>query len=74
MDFSSLSDSINGFLYHREYKKLTPADKKLAQIWTLNFIRRNHPDWSEEQVQQHYKDLIKIRTYAVDEWGRRMME
>lgn len=72
MDLDSIANKLDRFLYRKLFKKLTPEDLKLAETWSLDLIRKNHPDWDEIQVRRYYDNLLKIRAYAVDEWGRRL--
>lgn len=72
MDLDSIASKLDRFLYRKLFKKLTPEDLKLAETWSLDLIRKNHPDWDEIQVRRYYDNLLKIRAYAVDEWGRRL--
>lgn len=72
MDFDAFARKVDSFLYHRTFRKLTESELKLAETWSLNLIRKNNPTWTEDQVRHYYDSLIKVRSYAVDEWGRRM--
>lgn len=69
-DFESLGEKLDGFLYRRVFKELSPSDLDLAEKWTLAMIRRNHPDWDEEQVRKFYDSLLNIRVVVCDDAGR----
>jgi hypothetical protein len=72
MDFDFFAKKVDAFLYRRIYHKLTPSDLELAEKWSLELIRKNHPKWSEPEVRTYYDSMLKVRAYAVDEWGRRL--
>jgi hypothetical protein len=72
MNISDLADRFNQFLYRQSIRKLTDAERQLARDWSMAFIRREHPNFSEEQAEGFYENLIHVRITAVDEWTERM--
>jgi hypothetical protein len=72
MDVAGFKDQLNRFLHRQNIRKLTPAERELAQVWCMDLIRREHPDWSDEQAERFYDNLINVRVIAVDEWSRRL--
>jgi hypothetical protein len=73
MNISDLADRFNQFLYRQSIRKLTDAERQLARDWSMAFIRREHPDLSDEQAERFYENLIHVRITAVDEWTERML-
>lgn len=73
MNISDLADRFNQFLYRQSIRKLTDAERQLARDWSMAFIRREHPQLSDEQAERFYENLIHVRITAVDEWTERMM-
>jgi hypothetical protein len=69
---SDFTDRFNQFLYRQSIRKLTPAERQLARDWSMAFIRREHPNLSDEQAERFYENLIHVRVTAVDEWTERM--
>lgn len=63
---------LNGLLYRREFARLTPQDRTLARSWMLQFLKTNHPDWTNQRVETEYDRLLHCRPVALDEWTRRM--
>jgi hypothetical protein len=53
-------------------RKLTPEERELARQWCLEFIRCEHPNFTAEQAETFYENLINVRVIAVDEWTQRM--
>jgi hypothetical protein len=72
MSFSDFTDRFNHFLYRQSIRKLGEAEIHLAREWSLAFIRREHPQLNEEQVERLYENLLHVQVTAVDEWTRRM--
>lgn len=72
MSLTLFAERLNRLLYRQHIRKLTPAEIELARQWSLNLIRREHPELSEEQVQRFYDNLIHVKFSAVDEWSERM--
>jgi hypothetical protein len=71
VDFLELPERVNKFLYKKDVRRLTRADRELAKRWTLQLIRDSHPRWTDEQVEADYDRLLAFRVEAVDEWSRR---
>ncbi|MEM1060218.1 MAG: hypothetical protein AAGK14_13295 [Verrucomicrobiota bacterium] len=69
-DFESMGEKLDRFLYRRVFKQLSRSDLQAAEKWALAVIRRNHPDWDEEQVRQYYDSLLKIKVTVCDDAGR----
>jgi len=69
---NAFAERFNLFLYRQNIRKLGPEEIALAREWSLNLIRREHPQLTEEQVERFYENLIHIEVSAVDEWTRRM--
>jgi hypothetical protein len=72
MSFSDFTDRFNHFLYRQSIRKLGASEIELAREWSCDFIRREHPHFTEDQVARFYENLIHIQVTAVDEWTRRM--
>jgi hypothetical protein len=72
MILSDFAERFNHFLYRQSIRKLGPSEIELARDWSCDFIRREHPNFTEEQVARFYENLIHIQVIAVDEWTRRM--
>jgi hypothetical protein len=72
MDVAEFKDQLNRFLHRQNIRKLTPDEREMARTWCMDFIHREHPDWSDEQAERFYENLINVRVTAVDEWSRRM--
>ena len=72
MNLAEFTDRFNRYLYRQSIRKLGPAEISLAREWTINFIRREHPTLTDEQVERFYENLIHVQVHAVDEWTRRM--
>jgi hypothetical protein len=72
MDISDLRERLNQFLHLQNVRKLTPEERELAKQWCVEFIRREHPKFTDEQVEAFYENLLSLRITAVDEWTRRM--
>jgi hypothetical protein len=72
MDVSDLRERLNRFLHLQNVRKLTPEERELAKQWCVEFIRREHPKLTDEQVEAFYENLLNLRITAVDEWTRRM--
>jgi len=72
MSLSAFTERFNTFLYRQHIRKLSPEEIELAREWSLNLIRKEHPQLSEEQVARFYENLINVRVSVVDEWSRRM--
>ena len=71
-DLSDFTDRLNHFLYRQSIRKLGDSEIALARDWTLDFIRREHPNLTEEQVLRFYDNLLHVQINVVDEWTRRM--
>ncbi len=74
MQVSELRERLNQFLHRQNVRKLTPEERELARQWCLDFIHREHPDFTEEQVETFYAGLINVRITVVDEWTQRMSD
>jgi hypothetical protein len=72
MILSDFTDRFNHFLYRQSIRKLGASEIDLARDWSFDFIRREHPHFTEEQVTVFYENLIHIQVTAVDEWTRRL--
>jgi hypothetical protein len=72
MNISDLADRFNQFLYRQSIRKLTDSERQLARDWSMAFIRREHPNLSDEQAERFYENLIHVRVTVVDEWTERM--
>lgn len=71
MNFLDLPERINTFLYKKDVKRLSRADRDLAKRWTMQLIRDSHPHWSEAQIEADYDRLLAVRIETVDQWSRR---
>jgi hypothetical protein len=72
---STLSDfavRFNAFLYRQHIRRLGPEEIGLAREWSMDLIRREHPQLSTEEAERYYENLINVRVCAVDEWTQRM--
>ncbi len=72
MQVSDIRERLNQFLHRQNIRKLSLAERALAREWCLDLIRREHPDFDEEQRERFYENLIEIRIVPVDEWAQRM--
>jgi len=54
-------------------RKLTPEEIETARLWSLSLIRREHPEWTEDEVDRFYYNLINVNITVVDQWAQRMM-
>jgi hypothetical protein len=72
MQVSDFRERLNQFLHRQNIRKLTPGEKALAREWCLDVIRREHPEFDEDQIHLFYENLIEVRLIAVDEWAQRM--
>jgi hypothetical protein len=72
MDVSDLRERLNQFLHRQNVRKLTPEEREMAKQWCIDVIRREHPKFTDEQVEAYYENLINVRVTAVDEWTQRM--
>ncbi len=72
MQVGELRDRLNQFLHRQNVRKLTPQEREAAKEWCLDVIRREHPDFTPEQMEHFYDNLIRIRIIPVDEWTERM--
>ncbi len=71
IDFTAVYGRLNDLLYRRTIRRLTVAEIELARDWSLRVIRREHPDFSEAEVEDYYEKLLQVRVIATDEWARR---
>ncbi len=69
---TDFTERFNLFLYRQHVRKLAPAELETAREWCLQFIRREHPKWTDDEVTRFYDNLINVKVSAVDEWTRRM--
>jgi hypothetical protein len=69
---TDFAERFNLFLYRQHIRRLEPAELETAREWCLQFIRREHPKMTEEEVDRFYENLINVKFTAVDEWTRRM--
>jgi len=72
MSLSAFTERFNLFLYRQHVLKLSPAEIEMAREWSLNLIRKEHPDLTDQQVERFYENLINVQVTVVDEWTRRM--
>jgi hypothetical protein len=72
MNISDFREQLNLFLYRQNVRKLTPAEISLARDWCMDVINREHPEWSEEQKERFYENLLHVRVTTVDEFTQRM--
>ncbi len=72
MQAAELRERLNLFLHRKNVRKLTPKERELAREWCMDLIRREHPEFSEEQRERFYENLIHVRVIPVDEWTERM--
>jgi len=72
MQVSDLRARLNQFLHRQNVRKLTPQEREMARQWCLDFIRREHPEFDDDETDRFYENLINVRVIAVDEWTRRM--
>jgi hypothetical protein len=63
---------FNHFLYRQHLRKLGPEEIESARAWCLAFIRREHPHFTEAEIEHLYENLIHIKIIAVDGWAQRM--
>ena len=71
MNFLDLPERLNSFLYRKDVRRLTRADRELAKRWTMQLIRDSHPLWTDAQIEADYERLLAVRVEAVDQWSRR---
>jgi len=69
---SNFTERFNLFLYRQHIRKLGPTEIEMAREWCLALIRREHPGFTEAEIDAYYENLIHIKYIAVDEWTRRM--
>ena len=69
---SDVGRRINLFLYRQAIKKLSPTDVAVAKEWCVTLIRREHPQFTDEEVERFYENLIAVKFTAVDQWTQRM--
>lgn len=72
MDFRRIAERVNRLLYRREVARLTPAEKAMADAWTLRLIRERHPGWTQQQIRDYFENLIHLKVRVVKEWELRM--
>lgn len=72
MQVAELRERLNQFLHRQNVRKLTPQERELARDWCLDLIRREHPEFTPEQMERFYENLIHVRVIPVDEWTERM--
>lgn len=72
MNVSDLRERLNLFLYRQNVRKLTEAEIALAREWCMDVIHREHPEFTDEEAERFYENLIHVRVIAVDEWTQRM--
>lgn len=72
MSLSDFTERFNHFLYRQTIRRLGDEEVKLARDWTFDFIRREHPQLTDEQVSRFYENLLHVRITVVDEFTRRM--
>jgi hypothetical protein len=72
MNVSDLRGRLNLFLHRQTVRRLTAAEIELARDWCRDVIRREHPEFTDEQAERFYDNLIRVRVIAVDEWTQRM--
>ncbi|MEM1157729.1 MAG: hypothetical protein AAF649_02115 [Verrucomicrobiota bacterium] len=71
MNFLDIPDRINQLLYKKDLFRLNRHDIFTAKEWTKRLIRDSHPHWTEQQVEEDYQKLSKIKVVAVDQWEKR---
>jgi len=69
---TDFTERFNLFLYRQHIRKLGASEVETARKWCLDYIRREHPQMTSEEVDRFYENLINIKFTAVDEWSRRM--
>jgi hypothetical protein len=69
---AAFTERFNLFLYRQNIRKLGPEEIELARQWSIGLIRKEHPEFTDEQIERFYENLIHVRVTAVDEWTRRM--
>jgi hypothetical protein len=72
MNLSEFSERFNHYLYRQSIRRLGAEEITVAREWSLAFIRREHPHFTNQQVERFYENLIHVQVNAVDEWSRRM--
>jgi hypothetical protein len=72
MQVSEIRERLNQFLHRQTVRKLTPAERAAARDWCLDLIRREHPEFDEQERERFYENLLNIRVIAVDGWAQRM--
>ena len=72
MNVSDFRDQLNLFLHRQTVRKLSPSEIALAREWCMDLIHREHPEFSDEEAERFYENLIHVRITAVDEWTQRM--
>ena len=63
---TEFAERVNLFLYRQHIRKLGPSEIEVAREWCFNLIRREHPQWSQEEVERFYENLIHVKITAVD--------
>ena len=71
--FPDLAARLNRIIYDQQMRKLTPEEIETARLWSLSLIRREHPEWTEDEVDRFYYNLINVNITVVDQWAQRMM-
>ncbi len=59
---------------HKNTLGLTHIDLKIATHWTKQFIRSNHPSWSDQEIETFYEKLASVKIVAIDEWSRKFLD
>lgn len=72
MSLPAFAERFNLFLYRQHIRKLGATEIALAREWSMNLIRKEHPEFTDEQAERFYENLINVRITVVDEWTRRM--
>ena len=72
MNISDFREQLNLFLHRQNLRKLTADEISLARDWCMDVIRREHPEWSDEQKERFYENLIHVRVTVVDEFSQRL--
>ena len=60
--------------WKKEMSKLTHIDMLKATHWKKQFIKSNHPIWSDHQVDKDYERLSLCKIVAIDEWARKFLD
>lgn len=71
--FPELAERLNRIIYDQQMRRMTPEEIETAKQWSFALIRREHPEWTEEEVNRFYDNLINVKITVVDGWAQRNM-